>query len=275
MLTELARAGVVKSTRVLHVLTNFRLPEGTVVDESAPVLIMERKRGRVPTQEEFYRLRPKILRDLKTMTEQLRTVDQEPLRRYLPANTPTNVWEFARYLIAERRKVFRQFAAAGMRGKFRDLGIVSDDVADPYAVLEPLIPLLVPEDLWPGHGDWIPDNMLIADDELQVVLDWELGLFAPESYNWAILHYRGVPGYVPSSLGGPNMWFWLLVCHIARTVDDASRQVPGGRDTTYLASLVVLHMLHGRNPRGPRKWCAGLPAAYPGSISEPNRKSPC
>ncbi|MFI2460084.1 phosphotransferase family protein [Nocardia sp. NPDC019323] len=225
-----------------------RMPDGRVVDESAPILIERLARGH-NLAETFRRADRRtirshqalILRTFANIHEQLRAMPENHplLARLTPpgvATGDTAGWylnhidwytdNFYRPHYARFGRLFDEFGL--LRGNpFEPLRDEARSMRDSrHHIL---------------HGDPNGGNFLISDDLHITLIDWELVVTGPSAYDWARLGHLVPEIEVPYELGGPDMVGFARVEKFKRVMNDTVKLAPlaaAGRLTPQLIEFI-------------------------------------
>ncbi|MGW5141063.1 MFS transporter [Nocardia beijingensis] len=218
--------------QLLKVLTG-RMPDGRVIDESAPVLIERLARGN-NLAETFRRADRRtiqahqglILRTFANIHEQLRAMpDNHPLlHRLTPpgvAKDDTGGWYLNHidwYTENFYRRHYERFGDL-----FDEFGLLR---GDPFAPLIDEARSMRESRHHILHADPNAGNFLISNQLRVTLLDWELAVTGPSAYDWARLGHL-IPGIeVPRELGGPDMVKFARVEKFKRVMNDTVKLAP-------------------------------------------------
>jgi Zn-dependent oligopeptidase/DNA-binding CsgD family transcriptional regulator/DNA-binding LacI/PurR family transcriptional regulator/serine/threonine protein phosphatase PrpC/DNA-directed RNA polymerase specialized sigma subunit len=245
--------------KVLHLLTDVRLPDGRILDSSTPVLIEQRPLGAVPTDFQFDRLRAMVLRSMEGLRRALGEIPVEPLRQWLPGFPEDRDTEgFLRFLTGKWTGQVSRYRQAGWAEMFTDLEIPG---RDPFAAILEQAIFMIPARFEVLHGRLGRENIRIDRGRITAITGWAGALIGDPAFDWAWLNHRGLGDYVPSRLRPPNMPIYESLLHIRRVVHGAVELVAQGepdphRIAEYAASYTVVR----------RFW--GLPARNPGVLRD-------
>ncbi|MFI5538468.1 LuxR C-terminal-related transcriptional regulator [Nocardia sp. NPDC051900] len=234
--------------KVLHLLTDVRLPDGRVLDSSTPVFVEQRPPGAVPSDFQFDRLRAMVLRSVEGLRRALGEVPVEPLRQWLPEFPEDRDTEgFLRFLAAEWTDQFALNRQAGWAEMFTDLEIPG---RDPFAaVLETAI-FMIPARFEVLHGRLGRENIWIDRGRITGITGWAGALIGDPAFDWAGLNHRGTGDYVPSRLRPPNTTIYESLLDVRHVIHGAmelaaQREPDPNRIAEYAASYTVARRLWG------------------------------
>ncbi|WP_040864142.1 alpha/beta fold hydrolase [Nocardia exalbida] len=245
--------------KVLHLLSDVRLPDGRILDSSTPVLIEQRPPGAVPTDFQFDRLRAMVLRSMEGLRRALGEVPVEPLRQWLPGFPEDRDTEgFLRFLTGEWTGQVSRYRQAGWAEMFTDLEIPG---RDPFAAILEQAIFMIPARFEVLHGRLGRENIRIDRGRITAITGWAGALIGDPAFDWAWLNHRGAGDYVPSRLRPPNTPIYESLLHVRRVVHGAVELVAQGepdpnRIAEYAASYAMVR----------RFW--GLPARNPGLLRD-------
>ena len=251
-----AKYGVENVPLLYAVLTDVCTVDRWVADESKPILITSMLPGRQASASDFYSGRDQVLADYRKLWAQLDRIPEPELRALLQEEMPANrdTRGFFRWIIGKQRRLFEDMLRDNpAAAEIFDEAEIPRNIWD---LVEALVDEAEPEDFTLLHGDAIPDNTMI--DPFGMV-DWDLALLGPRSWDKAILHHRGVAGLLSSADMTPNVKIALAILHVQRLAHDTvpaalGRVIDPGRDTTYMASFAAVREMMGKSARG----CADL-----------------
>ncbi|MEU5761578.1 M3 family metallopeptidase [Nocardia sp. NPDC047648] len=245
--------------KVLHLLSDVRLPDGRILDSSTPVLIEQRPLGAVPTDFQFDRLRAMVLRSMEGLRRALGEVPVEPLRQWLPGFPEDRDTEgFLRFLTEQWTGQVLRYRQAGWAEMFTDLEIPG---RDPFAAILEQAIFMIPARFEVLHGRLGRENIRIDRGRITAITGWAGALIGDPAFDWAWLNHRGAGDYVPSRLRPPNVPIYESLLHVRRVVHGAVELVAQGepdpnRIAEYAASYAIVR----------RFW--GLPARDPGLLRD-------
>ncbi|MEU1549058.1 M3 family metallopeptidase [Nocardia sp. NPDC005745] len=245
--------------KVLHLLSDVRLPDGRILDSSTPVLIEQRPLGAVPTDFQFDRLRAMVLRSMEGLRRALGEVPVEPLRQWLPGFPEDRDTEgFLRFLTGKWTGQVSRYRQAGWAEMFTDLEIPG---RDPFAAILEQAIFMIPARFEVLHGRLGRENIRIDRGRITAITGWAGALIGDPAFDWAWLNHRGTGDYVPPRLRPPNMPIYESLLHVRRVVHGAVELVAQGepdpnRIAEYAASYAIVR----------RFW--GLPARNPGLLRD-------
>ncbi|WP_063017580.1 alpha/beta fold hydrolase [Nocardia niwae] len=218
--------------QLLKVITGH-MPDGRVIDGSAPILIERLARGQ-NLAETFRRADRRairshqglILRTFANIHEQLRTIpENHPLLDQLTppgvAKGDTGGWYLNHinwYLENFYRRHLDRFGHL-----FDEFGLLRGNPFEPLiddarSMRESRHHIL--------HADPNEGNFLISNELRVTLLDWELAVNGPSAYDWARLGHL-IPGIeVPRELGGPDMVKFARVEKFKRVMNDTVKLAP-------------------------------------------------
>jgi hypothetical protein len=218
--------------QLLKVLTG-RMPDGRIVDESAPILIERLARGG-NLAETFRRADARtirahqglILRAFANIHEQLRAMpeDHPLLDRLTPpgvARGDTGGWYLNHIDWYTENFYRRHFDRFGQL--FDEFGLLRGNPFEPLidearSMRESRHHIL--------HADPNEGNFLISNELHVTLLDWELAVTGPSAYDWARLGHL-IPGIeVPRRLGGPDMVKFARLEKFKRVMNDTVKLAP-------------------------------------------------
>ncbi|MFI9415040.1 amidase family protein [Nocardia gamkensis] len=240
--------------KVLHLLSDVRLPDGRILDSSTPVLIEQRPLGAVPTDFQFDRLRAMVLRSMEGLRRALGEVPVEPLRQWLPGFPEDRDTEgFLRFLTGQWTAQVSRYRQAGWAEMFTDLEIPGPD---PFAAILEQAIFMIPARFEVLHGRLGRENIRIDRGRITAITGWGGALIGDPAFDWAWLNHRGTGDYVPSRLRPPNMPIYESSLHVRRVVHGAVELVAQGepdpdRIAEYAASYAIVRRLWGLPTRNP------------------------
>ncbi|MEU1958426.1 sigma-70 family RNA polymerase sigma factor [Nocardia sp. NPDC019304] len=245
--------------KVLHLLTDVRLPDGRVLDSSTPALIEQRPPGAVVSDFQFDRLRAMVLRSIEGLRRALGEVPVEPLRQWLPGFPEDRDTEgFLRFLADEWTDQFSRYRQAGWAEMFTDLEIPGRDPL--AAVLESAI-FMIPARFEVLHGSLGREHIRIDRGRIAAITGWAGALIGDPALDWAWLNHRGAGDYVPSRLRPPNMPIYASLLHVRRAVHGAVELVSQPRPDPHRIAEYATSYAIAR-----RFW--GLPARDSASLED-------
>ncbi|MFF7938280.1 amidase family protein [Nocardia gamkensis] len=220
------------SPQLLRVVTG-RMPDGRVIDESAPILVERLARGDNLT-ETFRRADRRtirfrqglILRAFANIHEQLRAMPEDhPLLDQLTppgvAKGDTGGWYLNHIDWYTKNFYLRHYARFGHL--FDEFGLLRGNPFEPLidegrTMRESRHHIL--------HADPNAGNFLISNELHVTLLDWELAVTGPSAYDWARLGHL-IPGIeVPRELGGPDMVGFARLEKFKRVMNDTVKLAP-------------------------------------------------
>ncbi|WP_280366775.1 alpha/beta fold hydrolase [Nocardia abscessus] len=218
--------------QLLNVITG-RMPDGRVIDESAPILIERLARGdnlaetfRRADRRTIRSHQSLIMRTFANIHEQLRAMpeDHPLLDRLTPpgvARGDTGGWYLNHidwYTINFYRQHYDRFGHL-----FDEFGLLRGNPFEPLiddarSMRESRHHIL--------HADPNEGNFLISNELRVTLLDWELAVTGPSAYDWARLGHL-IPGIeVPRELGGPDMVKFARLEKFKRVMNDTVKLAP-------------------------------------------------
>nr|WP_280248974.1 alpha/beta fold hydrolase [Nocardia abscessus] len=218
--------------QLLKVITG-PMPDGRVIDESAPILIERLARGN-NLAETFRRAdrstirshQGLILRTFANIHEQLRAMPEDhPLLEQLTppgvARGDTGGW-YLNHIDWYTEKFYRQHYDR-FGHLFDEFGLLRGNPFEPLidearSMRESRHHIL--------HADPNEGNFLISNELHVTLLDWELAVTGPSAYDWARLGHL-IPGIeVPRRLGGPDMVKFARLEKFKRVMNDTVKLAP-------------------------------------------------
>ncbi|BDT93285.1 hypothetical protein IFM12275_32610 [Nocardia sputorum] len=218
--------------QLLKVLTG-RMPDGRVIDESAPILIERLARGQ-NLAETFRRADRRtirshqglILRTFASIHEQLRAMPEDhPLLDQLTppgvAKGDTGGW-YLNHIDWYTENFYRRHLDR-FGHLFEEFGLLRGNPFEPLidearSMRESRHHIL--------HADPNEGNFLISNELRVTLLDWELAVNGPSAYDWARLGHL-IPGIeVPRELGGPDMVKFARLEKFKRVMNDTVKLAP-------------------------------------------------
>ncbi|MBF6223708.1 alpha/beta fold hydrolase [Nocardia abscessus] len=218
--------------QLLNVITGH-MPDGRVIDESAPILIERLARGdnlaetfRRADRRTIRSHKGLILRTFANIHEQLRAMPEDhPLLHQLTppgvASGDTGGWYLNHidwYTINFYRQHYDRFGHL-----FDEFGLLRGNPLEPLiddagSMRESRHHIL--------HADPNEGNFLISNELRVTLLDWELAVTGPSAYDWARLGHL-IPGIeVPRELGGPDMVKFARLEKFKRVMNDTVKLAP-------------------------------------------------
>ncbi|MGW4088989.1 prolyl oligopeptidase family serine peptidase [Nocardia sp. NPDC004750] len=218
--------------QLLKILTG-RMPDGRVIDESAPVLIERLARGN-NLAETFRRADRRtirshqglILRTFASIHEQLRAMPENHplLYRLTPPGVgkdDTGGW-YLNHIDWYKENLYRRHYER-FGDLFDEFGLLR---GDPFAPLIDEARSMRESRHHILHADPNAGNFLISNELRVTLLDWELAVTGPSAYDWARLGHL-IPGIeVPRELGGPDMVKFARVEKFKRVMNDTVKLAP-------------------------------------------------
>ncbi|WP_342217255.1 alpha/beta fold hydrolase [Nocardia abscessus] len=218
--------------QLLKVITG-RMPDGRVIDESAPILIERLARGD-NLAETFRRADGRtirshqdlILRTFANVHEQLRAMpkDHPLLDRLTPpgvARGDTGGWYLNHidwYTVNFYRQHYDRFGHL-----FDEFGLLR---GNPFEPLTDDARSMRDSRHHVLHADPNEGNFLVSNELRVTLLDWELAVTGPSAYDWARLGHL-IPGIeVPRELGGPDMVKFARLEKFKRVMNDTVKLAP-------------------------------------------------
>ncbi|MGK8521352.1 phosphotransferase family protein [Nocardia asteroides] len=218
--------------QLLKVITG-QMPDGRVINESAPILIERLARGdnlaetfRRADRRTIRSHQSLILRTFATIHEQLRSMpENHPLLDQLTppgvARGDTGGWYLNHIDWYTKHFYRRHYDSFGRL--FDELGLLRGN---------PFLPLIDEARSMQEsrhhvlHADPNADNFLISNELHVTLLDWELAVTGPSAYDWARLGHL-IPGIeVPRELGGPDMVAFTRLEKFKRVMNDTVKLAP-------------------------------------------------